>query len=111
MATRASSKKDSSQKPAAKTDPPTSKTAAPASATDLISRTRKKSATDTRAKTAVPPISKAHQAPAPSVSSPAAVTEAVAPAVPPAKPETISLIDDNKSKRSESSGSEAKQRS
>ena len=111
MATRASSKKDSSQKPAAKTDPPTSKTAAPAPATDLISRTRKKSATDTRAKTAVPPIGKTHQAPAPSVSSPAVVTEAVPPAVPPAKPETISLIDDNKSKRSESSGSEPKQRS
>jgi translation initiation factor IF-2 len=113
MATRASSKKNSSQKSAPKADPPANKTAPPTPATDLISTTRKKSSTESRTKSAVPPISKAHQpAPSPPPPSPAVAPEAgQAPAAPPAKPETISLIDDNRSKRSEGSGSEPKQRS
>src|SRR5438132_4637682 len=106
MATRASSKKDSSQKSAPKADPPASKTALPTPATDLISHTRKKSQSpaETRTRSAVPPISKAHQpalAPAPPPSPAVASEAAPAPAPPPAKPETVSLIEDNRSKRSE----------
>jgi translation initiation factor IF-2 len=116
MATRASSKKDSSQKSAPKADPPANKTAPPTPATDLISHTRKKSQSpaETRTRSAVPPISKAHQpalAPAPPPSPAVASEAAPAPAPPPAKPETVSLIEDNRSKRSEGPSSEPKQRS
>src|SRR5438105_3286459 len=116
MATHASSKKDSSQKSTPKADPPASKTAQPAPATDLISSPRKKSQSpaETRTRSAVPPISKAQKpAPAaPASSTPAIAPEPAQPSVPtPSKPESVSLIDDNRSKRSETSSSEPKQRS
>jgi len=111
MATRASSKKDSSPKSAPKADQPPNKTAPPTPATDLISPVKKRPPTETRqtSRSAVPPISKASQ-PAPSPSP--AVVPAAEPvaAAPPPKPETVSLIDDNKSKRSEESSPEPKQR-
>src|ERR1700736_6260736 len=116
MATRASSKKDSSQKTTPKADPPANKTAPPAPATDLISTSRKKthSPAETRTRSAVPPISKAQQ-PAPAAAhspAPAIAPEPVqAPTPPPSKPETVSLIDDNRSKRPETPSSEPKQRS
>src|SRR6516225_2107696 len=112
MATRASSKKDSSPKSAPKADQPPNKTAPPTAATDLISPVKKRPPTETRqtSRSGVPPISKANQPAAPP--SPAVVPAAEpASAAPPAKPETVSLIDDNKSKRSEESSSEPKQRS
>src|SRR6516165_6624673 len=110
MATRASSKKDSSPKSAPKADQPPNKTAPPTAATDLISPVKKRPPMETRqtSRSAVPPISKASQpAPSPAV---AAAAEPV-PAAPAPKPETVSLIDDNKSKRSEESSPEPKQRS
>jgi translation initiation factor IF-2 len=117
MATRASSKKDSSQKTTPKADPPANRTVPPAAATDLISTSRKKtqSAAETRVKSGVPPISKAQQPPpaaAPSSPAPAIAPEPVqASTPPPSKPETVSLIDDNRSKRPETPSSEPKQRS
>src|SRR6516164_6892332 len=104
MATRASSKKDPTQKSVPKADQPPNKTAPPSRTTDLISPAKKKPAVETRqTRSAVPPISKANQpapAPAPSAApAPAAQT----PPPPPPKPETVSLIDENKSKRSEES--------
>src|ERR1700722_1791047 len=109
MATRASSKKEPSQKAKPKVDPPAEKIATPQQpATDLISPTRKKPQTEARTslRSAVPPISKAKQ-PAALVPPPAPVAEPV-PEAPPARPETVSLIGDTRSKRSESSGSEPK---
>jgi len=116
MATRASSKKDPSPKAAPKADPPASKTAPSASATDLISTTRKKTPTETRktARSTVPPITKATQPsppPAPAAAAAAALAPAQPPVAPPQKPETVSLIDDNRSKRSEEPSSEPKQKS
>src|SRR5215472_11269758 len=104
MATRASSKKDSSPKSATKADQP-NKTAPPNPTTDLISPVKKRAATETRhtSRSGVPPITKAKKQPVPPP-SPAVVPAAEpAPVAPPPKPETISLIDDNKSKRSEES--------
>lgn len=116
MATRASSKKDPSQKSKPKAEQPAEKGATPQPATDLISPGRKKPQTETRtsARTTVPPISKAKQpavgsAPAPA-QTPAPAPEPVATR-PPAKPESISLIDDAKSKRSDSPGTEPKVKS
>jgi translation initiation factor IF-2 len=109
MATRASSKKEPSQKAKPKADPPAEKIATPQQpATDLISPTRKKPQAEARTslRSAVPPISKAKQ-PAAVVSPPAPVAEPV-PEAPPAKPETVSLIGDTRSKRSESTGGEPK---
>ena len=109
MATRASSKKEPSQKAKPKADPPAEKIATPPQqATDLISPTRKKPQTEARTslRSAVPPISKAKQ-PAAVVPPPAPVAEPM-PEAPPARPETVSLIGDTRSKRSESSGSETK---
>jgi len=116
MATRASSKKDPSPKAAPKADPPASKTAPSASATDLISTTRKKTPTETRktARSTVPPITKATQPsppPAPAAAAAAALAPAQPPVAPPQRPETVSLIDDNRSKRSEEPSSEPKQKS
>jgi len=114
MATRASSKKDPSPKAAPKADPPASKTAPSASATDLISTTRKKTPTETRktARSTVPPITKATQpSPPPAPAAAAALAPAQPPVAPPQKPETVSLIDDNRSKRSEEPSSEPKQKS
>src|SRR5262245_27831626 len=117
MATRASSKKDPSPKAAPKADPPAAKTAPPAPATDLISTTRKKTPTETRKtpRSGVPPISKANQ-PSPAPPPPAAASTVAPaapqpPAAPPPRPETISLIDDHRSKRSEEPSSEPKQKS
>jgi translation initiation factor IF-2 len=60
-------------------------------------------------RTAVPPISKAKpQVPAPAQAS---APEPVVETAPPPKPETVSLIDDNRSKRSESGGGEPRTRS
>jgi len=105
MATRASSKKDPTQKSKPTADQPVDRAATPQPATDLISPSRKKPPTETRTspRSAVPPISKAkapETAPVP------------APAIPPPpKPETVSLIDDNRPKRSDSSSAEPKPKS
>ena len=104
MATRASSKKEPTQKSKVKADQPAERAATPQPATDLISPSRKKPATETRTspRSAVPPISKAK--------APEAVP-APSPVTPPPKPESVSLIDDNKPKRSDSSSSEPKPKS
>jgi translation initiation factor IF-2 len=105
MATRASSKKDPSQKSKPKADQPAEKPATPLPATDLISPRRKKAPTETRTsvKSAVPPITKA---------KPVEATPEPAPATPPpAKPESVSLIDVDRPKRSDSSGAEPKPKS
>src|SRR5208337_269020 len=105
MATRASSKKDPSQKSKPTADQPADRAATPQPATDLISPpTRKKPPTETRTspRSAVPPIIKP-KAPA--------ATPVPVPSVPPPKPETVSLIDDNKPKRSDSSSAEPKPKS
>ncbi len=112
MATRASSKKEPSQKPRPKADQPVEKPAAPQPATDLISTSNKRTSSAPRSssvRTGVPPIIKAK----PPVSAPtqAAAPEPVAEAAPPPKPETVSLIDDNRSKRSDSGSGEPKVRS
>src|SRR6516225_5448822 len=97
MATRASSKKDPSQKSKPKADQPAERAATPHPATDLISPSRKKPPTETRTsvRSAVPPITKAKAVEA--TPAPAPVTP------PPPKPESVSLIDDDKPKRSDSS--------
>jgi translation initiation factor IF-2 len=97
MATRARSKKDAIPK-TAKAEPPTRKVAAPvpAQATDLISFRKRKTASDTKpgTKSGIPPISKAKQP-----SQPAPVS------APPAKPESISLIDGDQSPKRGEAGS------
>ena len=108
MATRASSKKEPSQKSKPKADQPAERAATPQPATDLISPSRKKSTTETRTsvRSTVPPISKAkatEAAPAPA--------PAPAPVVPPPKPESVSLIDESKPRRSDSSSAEPKPKS
>ena len=106
MATRASSKKDPSQKPKPKADQSAERAATPQPATDLISPIKKKPPTEVKpsVRSSVPPISKAKQ--------PETVSAPVPPpATPPAKPESVSLIDEAKSKRAESSGTEPKPKS
>jgi translation initiation factor IF-2 len=107
MATRASSKKEPTQKAKPKADQPVEKGAAPQQATDLISAVKKKPQTEARTslKSAVPPISKAKQPPVNLI--PAARVEPVAE-TPPPKPETVSLIGETRSKRSDPSGAEPK---
>src|SRR5580693_9060981 len=107
MATRASSKKEPTQKAKPKADQPVEKGAAPQQATDLISSVKKKPQTEARTslRSAVPPISKAKQPPVNLV--PAARVEPVAE-TPPPKPETVSLIGETRSKRSDSPGTEPK---
>jgi translation initiation factor IF-2 len=112
MATRATSKKEPSQKAKPKADQPAEKAATPQAATDLISG-KKKPQTEARtpARSAVPPISKAKQ---PAVPPPApAPAPAAEPAAepPPAKPETVSLIGETRSKRAKSSGTEPRTKS
>ena len=113
MATRASSKKEPSQKAKPKADQPAEKAATappqspPQPATDLISPSRKKPQAESRTalRSAVPPISKAKQ---PAVlSTPAPAVEPVAE-TPAAKPESVSLIGETRSKRLDSSGTEPK---
>jgi translation initiation factor IF-2 len=112
MATRASSKKEPSQKPKPKADQPADTGTPPQPATDLISTSARRTASAARSsgRSAVPPISKAKtQQPAPAqASAPEPVLET---APPPPKPETVSLIDDNRSKRPELAGGESKVRS
>jgi translation initiation factor IF-2 len=105
MATRASSKKEPSQKPRPKADQPAEKEATPQQATDLISTGNKEPKTGIRnpARSAVPPISKIKQ-PAPPQGAAAAPAPEPEPPPPPPKPETVSLIDDNRSKRAEGPG-------
>ena len=113
MATRASSKKEPSQKAKPKADLPVEKVAPPQPppppqpATDLISPSRKKAPTEARTslRSAVPPISKAKQPPALPVPAPTVEPTAETP---PAKPETISLIDEVRTKRSETARTEPK---
>jgi translation initiation factor IF-2 len=112
MATRASSKKEPTQKAKPKADQPVEKVAAPQQqqATDLISSVKKKPQTEARTslRSAVPPISKAKQPPVNLV--PAPRIEPVAE-TPPPKPETVSLIGETRSKRSDLSGTEPKLKS
>src|SRR5271165_1156169 len=112
MATRASSKKEPSQKPRPKADQPADTGTPPQPATDLISTSARRTPSAPRSlgRSAVPPISKAKpQPPAPAqASAPEPVVET---APPPPKPETVSLIDDNRSKRSEPASGESKVRS
>jgi translation initiation factor IF-2 len=109
MATRASSKKEPSQKAKPKADLPAEKVATPPpqpqQATDLITPGRKRSPSEARTtlKTGVPPISKAKQPPLAPVPTPAVEPVAESPA---AKPESISLIGESRPKRSESSSTE-----
>jgi translation initiation factor IF-2 len=113
MATRASSKKEPSQKPKPKADQPADTGTPPQPATDLISTSARRTPSTPRSlgRSAVPPISKAKaQQPAPAQApAPEPVVETAPP--PPPKPETVSLIDDNRSKRSEPSSGESKVRS
>src|SRR5260370_28693595 len=104
MATRASSKKDPSQKSKPTADNPADRAARPQPPTDLISPSRKKLPTETRTspRSAVPPILKPKAPEA---------TPVPAPAVTPPKPETVSLIDDSRPKRSDSSSAEPKPKS
>jgi translation initiation factor IF-2 len=107
MATRASSKKEPSQKARSKADQPAEKEAKPQQATDLISTGNKEPRTGIRnpARSAVPPISKIKQPVPPHPPHPPAAGPAPEPEPsPPPKPETVSLIDDNRSKRAEGSG-------
>jgi translation initiation factor IF-2 len=107
MATRASSKKEPSQKPRSKADQPAEKEATPQQATDLISTGNKEPRTGIRnpARSTVPPISKIKQPVPPRPAHPPAAGPAPEPEPsPPPKPETVSLIDDNRSKRAEGSG-------
>jgi translation initiation factor IF-2 len=93
MATRASSKKEPTPK-STTAEPPAVKPAvpAPAQATDLISPRKKKPIVESRPlhKSSVPPISRAKQPP-PTPEPPLPVV-----AAPPARPESISLIDDDR---------------
>jgi translation initiation factor IF-2 len=110
MVTRASTRKDSPAKSGAKPEPAAQKSAARKTTTDLISPKTKKPATETKlatedkpGKKGVPPISKAKaKEPAPAKSEPA-------PATPPAKPETVSLIEEKRPKKPETAvGSETR---
>jgi translation initiation factor IF-2 len=111
MATRASSKKEPSQKAKPKADLPAEKLATPPPppqpATDLISPSRKKPPGESRThlRSGVPPISKAKQ---PVVAAKPAPTVDPVPEPPPPKQESVSLIDDTRAKRAESSVIEPK---
>jgi hypothetical protein len=77
MATRASSKKEPSQKAKPKVDLPADKVATPQPATDLISPSRKKPATETRTSRGLrPAISKAKTPEAVPVPAPNTAAEA-----------------------------------
>jgi translation initiation factor IF-2 len=106
MVTRASTRKDSSAKPAAKADPSAEKSAARKTTTDLISSKDKKPISEARpAKKSGPsPISK------PKGKTPPPVKEEVTPpAPPPPKPETVSLIEEKRTKKADpTSGSETR---
>src|SRR5246127_2989570 len=122
MVTRAGTRKESTTKPPRKPDAPVEKSAAPKESTDLITPKKKPAARTTTEhktgpvkRTGVPPISKARpHAPEPkhapgakesgksSHSSQAPASQAPAlPAKPPQKPETVSLIEEKRPKKSE----------
>ena len=114
MATRASTKRDPSQKSTKAEPPPAAKSVAPAPVpappqptTDLISPRKKRAPSEARpasSRPGVPPISRAKQPPEPEA------PVAAAPA--PIKQESISLIDDDKRpKKSDAAPVEAKPRS
>jgi len=115
MVTRASTRKESTTKPPRKPDAPADKSAAPAPKppTDLISPRKKKPVTEHQhrpaRRTGVPPISKARPqeprpepapAPAPSKESAQAAQAKSAQNAP--KPETVSLIEERRPKKTES---------
>src|ERR1700757_1544800 len=122
MVTRAGTRKESTTKPPRKPAPPPEKSAAPKKSTDLITPKKKPAArTTTDHKTGpakrsgVPPISKARahesgpkhapgakESAKSSHSSQAPASQAPAlPAKPPQKPETVSLIEEKRPKKSE----------
>jgi translation initiation factor IF-2 len=122
MVTRAGTRKESTTKPPRKPDAPVEKSAAPKESTDLITPKKKPAARATTEhktgpvkRTGVPPISKARphtpepkHAPGakesgkPSHASQAPGSQAPAlPAKPPQKPETVSLIEEKRPKKSE----------
>src|SRR5258708_5351468 len=87
MVTRASTRKDSPAKSGAKPEPAAQKSAARKTTTDLISPKTKKPATEDKpGRKGVPPISKAK------AKEPAPTKPESAPATPPPKPQTVSLI-------------------
>jgi translation initiation factor IF-2 len=95
MATRASSKKEPSKKSPARADSSAQKTtAAPEPATDLISPKKRRTPSESRAKSSLPAIKPSKEA------SPTAPTEAPEKQEAPPKQESVSLIDPAKSKRS-----------
>src|ERR1700758_67776 len=122
MVTRAGTRKESTTKPPRKPDAPVEKSAAPKESTDLITPKKKPAArattehrTGPAKRTGVPPISKArphspepkhvpgakesgkssHASQAPGSQAPAL------PVKPPQKPETVSLIEEKRPKKSE----------
>ena len=95
MATRASSKKEHTKKSPARVDSPAQKsTAAPEPATDLISPKKKRTPSESKAKSSLPAISPSKE---PSGTAPAEAPEKQEPTP---KQESVSLIDPAKSKRS-----------
>src|SRR5260221_12259481 len=109
MVTRASTRKDSPAKSGAKPEPAAQKSAARKTPTDLISPKTKKPATESKPaaddkparKSGVPPISKAKpKEPAPATSEPERVT-------PPPKPETVYLIEEKRTKKTQTTVSSA----
>jgi translation initiation factor IF-2 len=115
MVTRASTRKESTPKPPRKPDVPADKSAAPAPKppTDLISPKKKKPATEhphrPMRRSGVPPISKARPAeprtepaPASTAGKESALASQAKPAPPAPKPETVSLIEEKRPKKTES---------
>ena len=109
MVTRASTRKETTTKPAPKseTPAPAEKSAPPKPPTDLISPKKKRPATEHKAagdhrpvrRSGVPPISKArpHQQPP----APTQAAKETPPAPPPPKPQTVSLIEEKRPRKSE----------
>ncbi len=99
MVTRASTRKDSSPKSGAKAEPAAHKSAARKTTTDLISPKTKKVVTESKParKGGVPPISRAKPREVP----PAKKEPAAPPPPPPPKPETVSLIEEKRPKKSD----------
>jgi translation initiation factor IF-2 len=99
MVTRASTRKDSSPKSGAKAEPAAHKSAARKTTTDLISPKTKKVVTESKParKGGVPPISRAKPREVP----PTKKEPAAPPPPPPPKPETVSLIEEKRPKKSD----------
>jgi len=122
MVTRAGTRKESNTKPPRKPDAPAEKSAAPKESTDLITPKKKpagRATTDHKAgpakRSGVPPISKARahepgpkhapgakeSAKSPHASQTSVSESPASPAKPPQKPETVSLIEERRPKKSE----------